>query len=284
MKKAEDKDVDRTPLEKIVHEIKELAVTVAIFFPIWFFFYFLVFELRSIPSESMVPNLQVGDRVAVSKFAYGYSKYSVPLGLWRVLPLGDGRLFAHEPERGDVVVFRHPHLDRVMIKRLMGLPGDTIQVRNNRVYLNGEVLPEDPQRRVEYTAFGRYQRDTFADEFLETNPEGKSYLVHDILGQGNETSAVFKVPKGYYFFMGDNRDNSADAREPSGHCLPNEEGVIDQGGCPPRPVRADLGEEPTIGFVPFENLIGRADIVLFTLNFCDRYKSGCPKGRVWKSL
>lgn len=270
---------EKTGLQKAWYEVKELAVTIAIFVPIWFTVMLVAYELRSIPSESMVPTLQVGDRVAVSKFAYGYSKHSVPFGVGNFLPLGEGRLFAHQPKRGDVVVFKHPHLNRTMIKRLIGLPGDKIQVINNRIYLNDDLLPQEPQRRVEYREH-RDGRLTIADELKETLPNGKSYLVHDILSKGNRTSAIFMVPEGHYFFVGDNRDNSADARELSGHCPPVNN-VIAKAGCTPLLMP---GQEPTIGFVPFDNLIGRADTVFFTLNFCSRYESGCPKGRVWKSL
>ena len=94
----------------------------------FYIFSFLIYEQRVIPSESMVPNLQVGDRVAVNKFAYGYSRYSLPWGAWRLLPEGDGRVFGGKPERGDVAVFMHPHTDRVMIKRIIGLPGDQVQM------------------------------------------------------------------------------------------------------------------------------------------------------------
>lgn len=268
-------------MAKALNELKELLVTVLIFLPIWFVFSTAVYELRSIPSESMVPNLQVGDRVAVSKFSYGYSKYSIPLGLGRYLPLGDGRIFASQPKRGDVIVFKHPHEDKVMIKRLIGLPGDTIQVVNNQIILNGKPMPQKRERTVSYHE-ARSGMLFDSDEILETNPEGVSYLVHDIRQRSNpRSSAIFKVPEGHYFFMGDNRDNSTDARVTSGHCPPNSSGIIDQAGCRPQ-----LGprEEPSIGFVPYDLLIGKADTVLFTLNFCRQYESGCPKGRVWKSL
>ena len=284
MNETESETPDAEPkslVEKIINEFRELGVTVLVFLPIWFFFSLFVYELRSIPSESMVPNLQVGDRVAVSKFAYGYSRSSVPLGLGRFLPLGEGRLFGSEPERGDVVVFKHPHEDKVMIKRLIGLPGDRIQVVNNQIILNGEVLPQEPIDRVTYRDYRTNFRNQ-SDELLETNPDGVSYLVHDIIRVPNRsTPVIFIVPEGHYFFMGDNRDNSTDARALSGHCPPNASDVIDRAGCDPdlRP-----GEEASIGFVPYDNLIGRADTVLFTLNFCSRYISGCPEGRVWKSL
>ena len=268
-----------TGMNKVIHEIKELAVTLAIFGPIWFLVMFFAYELRSIPSESMVPTLQVGDRVAVSKFAYGYSKHSIPFGLGRYLPLDDGRIFAHQPKRGDVVVFKHPHLNRTMIKRLIGLPGDKIQVRNNRVYLNDTLVKQEPMARVSYHE-ARSGMLLQADEIKETMPNGKSYLVHDIRSRPNDTTVTFIVPEGHYYFMGDNRDNSADARKLSGNCPPNEDLVIDRAGCTPNP----LDGEPTIGFVPFDHLIGRAETVFFTLNFCGRYEDGCPKGRVWKGL
>lgn len=266
-------------LHNALKEIRELAVTVAFFLPIWFFVNFFAYELRSIPSESMVPTLQVGDRVAVSKFSYGYSKRSVPFGLGNYLPLGEGRVFAHQPKRGDVVVFKHPYSDKTMIKRLIGLPGDTIKVQDNRIILNGEIVPQEDVRTVVYQAYGKEGRTVRAHERLETLPNGKSYLVHDITSESNGVTPTFIVPEGYYFFMGDNRDNSADSRVLLGHCPPIN-GVIDRAGCEPPPYI----EEPTIGFVPYDNLIGRADTVLFTLNFCSRYESGCPKGRVWKNL
>lgn len=272
-------------VERAFGELKELIVTIAVFLPVWFIVSLFFYELRSIPSESMVPNLQVGDRVAVSKFSYGYSRASLPLGLGRFLPEGEGRLFASLPERGDVVVFRHPHQDRVMIKRLIGLPGDRIQVVNNLILLNGVPMGQEPLRRVSYHEH-RSGQLLHADELLETTPEGVSYIVHDIVevmpgDREPRATPVFVVPEGHYFFMGDNRDNSTDARALSGHCAQNTEGVIDRTGCAPA---RGYGREASIGFVPFENLIGRADTVLFTLNFCGRYESGCPEGRVFKSL
>ena len=118
--------------------------------------------------------------------------------------------------------------------------------------------------------------------YIETLPGG---VIHEIYEEGDgemlDSTQLFTVPEGHYFFMGDNRDNSTDARALSGHCPQNSEGVIDRAGCTPA---RRYGQEASIGFVPFDNLIGRADTVLFTLNFCSRYESGCPEGRVWKSL
>lgn len=268
-----------TFVERVVHEIKELGSVILIFAPIWLVVYTFLFELRSIPSESMVPNLLVGDRVAVSKFSYGYSKHSLPFGLGRALNLPDGRIMGGEPERGDVAVFHHPHLERTMIKRLIGLPGDRIQVLNNRVYLNGEFLELSPEKTVTY----REARDglrTIADELIETLPNGPSYPIHDIKRKPSANTLTFVVPEGHFFFMGDNRDNSADSRVVSGHCPEGDDGVISEAGCAPRSGYS----EPTIGFVPYSNLVGKAETVFFTFNFCQKFESGCPKGRVWKSL
>ena len=111
--------------EKAIQEAKEWLSVFAWFVPLYLLFTGLVYEQRVIPSESMVPNLQVGDRVAVNKFAYGYSKHSFPFSLGRYLPLPEGRVFASMPKRGDVVVFEHPHTARVMIKRVIAVGGDT---------------------------------------------------------------------------------------------------------------------------------------------------------------
>lgn len=274
-----------TGMDKVLHELKELAQTILVFAPIYLLVTTFGYELRSIPSESMVPTLQVGDRVAVSKFAYGYSKYSVSLDLGKYLPIPEGRIMANMPKRGDVVVFRHTHLDRVMIKRLIGLPGDELQIVNGRVTLNGTRLPQEALRRVQYAEFrpslgGRRMLEALESE--ETMPSGVSYLVHDIEGRSNGESSniTFKVPEGHFFFVGDNRDNSTDARALIGHCVETEDNVVDRAGCAPRSSRV----EPSIGYVPFDNLIGRADTVFFTLNFCDRYESGCNKNRVWRGL
>lgn len=265
---------------KVRRELREWGVTLAIFIPVYLLFTTFIYELRSIPSESMVPNLEVGDRVAVNKFAYGYSKESVPFGLGRFLPLGEGRLFATQPKRGDVVVFQHPHFPRVMIKRLIGLPGDEIQMRGERLFLNGEPLEVTFDGTRIYREYKTKRRLT-ARQFVETLPRGKSYTIaHTVSGGQADNTLLFIVPEGHFFFMGDNRDDSLDSRASTGHCL-EENGVISRTGCEPRvPL-----EDASIGFVPFDNLIGRADTVLFTLNFCrDREGHTCSPGRVWKPL
>jgi signal peptidase I len=266
-------------MAKVKKELREWGVTLAIFIPVYLVFTTFIYELRSIPSESMVPNLAVGDRVAVNKFAYGYSKESVPFGMGKYLPLGDGRLFAREPSRGDVVVFQHPHYPRVMIKRLIGVPGDRIEMRAEKLYLNGEEVATEylGTRQFRQHSSGRSVR---SQEFRETLPGGKSYMVGDFRDTPADDTVQFVVPDGHYFFMGDNRDDSLDSRATSGHC-PAVDGVIFKTGCEPRVAAVDA----SIGFVPFDNLIGRADTVLFTIGFCrDRDDHECPPGRVWKPL
>ena len=264
---------------KAMKEAREWGVTLAVFIPIFYLFSFLFYEQRVIPSESMVPNLQVGDRVVVSKFAYGYDRFSVPWGLGRILPLGKGRILAHAPRRGDVVVFMHPHWNRVMIKRLIGLPGDHVQMLGERLYLNGEPVPTEFIGRRRYIPH-RDTRPVSAAEYSETI-DGKTYLTHQwAKGQPLDTTVEFIVPEGYVFFMGDNRDNSKDARDTSGHC-PEVDGVIDKAGCELR-VPADFA---SIGFVPMDHLMGRAETVLFTTHRCKRREGlDCPPKRVWKAL
>ncbi|NBC20305.1 MAG: signal peptidase I [Alphaproteobacteria bacterium] len=271
----------RTLGQKIVHELREWAVTLSVFIPLFFVFSMLAYEQRVIPSESMVPNLRVGDRVAVSKFAYGYSRFSVPWGLGRLLPLGEGRLFGSVPERGDVAVFMHPHFNRVMIKRVIGLPGDRVEMKDEQLFLNGEPVPTAFEGRVNYIPHQR-ARPVNAREYSETL-DGKSYLTHQWrAGSQADTTATFIVPQGHVLFIGDNRDNSKDGRDTSGHC-PDEDGVIDEAGCALPP--SVPASEASIGFVPLDHLIGRAETVIFSTHRC-RTAPGidCPKGRLWKGL
>lgn len=186
-------------------------------------------EPFNIPSGSMIPTLLVGDYLFVEKYSYGYSHFSMPFSP----DVFSGRLFGSVPKRGDVVVFKYPRDTSVdYIKRVIGLPGDTIQVKEGQLFINGVQVPRQPAGDFEIDdegvqmALRRYQ---------ETLPGG---VVHDILkttdaGEANNTPIV-KVPQGALFVMGDNRDNSADSR--------------------------------FWGFVPMENLVGKAEFLFFSID------------------
>jgi signal peptidase I len=209
----------------------------------------LLFQPFYIPSGSMKDTLLIGDFLFVNKMAYGYSKYSCP---WALCPIS-GRILGGEPQRGDVVVFRHPANGQDFIKRLIGLPGDTVQMKAGLLYLNGEPVkvepagvfeevyePQGPNRQPPScknapVGFGGICQ---SDRYVETLPGGVTHDILDIGERALDTTPIFTVPAGEYFFMGDNRDNSQDSRVP-----------LAVGG---------------VGFVPKEFLIGRADRVIFS--------------------
>lgn len=272
-----------TFVDKLKKELREWVVVLAIFIPSFMVFSGLIYELRVIPSESMVPNLQVGDRVTVNKFAYGYSRHSLPFSLGRYLPIPEGRIFASDPKRGDVAVFEHPHTPRVMIKRIIGLPGDTIEIRRGMVEaINGEPIEKTYQRRVSYVQHAS-RRTVSSAEWTEAYDDA-SWLIQDIDGEiGNGTNIIFKVPDGHLLFLGDNRDNSMDGRDLSGHCATQPGDIVDAAGCPPR--GNTPGASASIGFVPLQNLVGRADTVLFSTYRCGRVRAEpCMKNRLWRGL
>jgi signal peptidase I len=209
-----------------------------------------IFSPFNIPSESMLPRLLNGDYLLASKWSYGFSKYSLPFSV----PLIPGRIFASQPDRGDIVIFKAPPGNDVdYIKRVIGLPGDTVQVRGGQVFLNGKpvpkkrvadfILPLTPNTRcyaVEFETQAPDGRMACAyPQFQETLPEGKSYNVLDLGTQPQDDTQVYKVPADHLFLMGDNRDNSLDSRFP-----------------------AIEGEG--IGLVPQANLVGRAAVMMFS--------------------
>jgi signal peptidase I len=210
----------------------------------------LFFQPFWIPSGSMKDTLLIGDFLFVNKMAYGYSRHSCPFSMCPI----SGRILGQEPERGDVIVFRHPVNGSDFIKRLVGLPGDAVQMRDGVLHLNGEAVeliaeepfvevkaPQGPQQLTprcanEPVGFGGECLKGRSTEVFPGDPEP-----HHVLNIGTDrwdTTPVYTVPEGHYFFMGDNRDNSRDSRVPRS-----------VGG---------------VGFVPFENLIGRADRVIFS--------------------
>ena len=163
------------------------------------------FEPFHIPSGSMKDGLLEGDFIIVSKYSYGYSKYSFPFAL---MPIKN-RVFFREPERGDVVVFRQPTNTRInYIKRLIGKPGDEIQVIGGVLYINGVEV-----KRVADGSYIDVRSDTILSKYIETLDNGKKYSVLDELSDGvKDNTPKYIVPKEHYFFMGDNRDNSQDSR------------------------------------------------------------------------
>jgi signal peptidase I len=224
----------------------------------------LLFQPYTIPSGSEEPNLYRGDYIIVSKWSYGYSHHSI-LGS---PPLFNGRLFFHPPARGDIIVFKLPsdgHTD--YIKRLIGLPGDRIQVRQGQVFINGKAL----RRKVEGVVRAVESRGPDADPveipatlMQETNPEGRQYLTQ-MLAEGGQAdnTGVYVVPPHCYFMMGDNRDNSADSRFDSG-LLPEDPKL---GGCGwDSRLDATVGGGSGVGFVPEENLVGKAQIIMLSWN------------------
>ena len=204
----------------------------------------VAFEPFNIPSGSMIPTFLVGDYLFVSKYSYGYSRFSMPLAP----DIFNGRIFGRVPARGDVVVFKFPHDTSIdYIKRVIGLPGDKIQVKAGQLYINGMLAP---RKLVGEYVENEEGRRTIATQYIETLPNG---LQHPILkeqdvGYMNNTPE-FQVPADHVFVMGDNRDNSSDSR------------VMDSSG---------------VGYVPIENLVGRAEFIFFSVD------GRAPIWQVWE--
>jgi signal peptidase I len=207
----------------------------------------LLFQPFNIPSGSMIPTLLVGDYLFVSKYAYGYSSHSLPYSP----PIFSGRILGTPPKRGDVVVFKLPRDGQTdYIKRVIGLPGDTIQMKEGRLYINGTIVPREPIAKAHTEDF--FGRETDVPTYAETLPGGVTHTIIEIQGDTglNDNTELFHVPPNDYFMMGDNRDNSLDSRVPP-----------DQGG---------------VGYVPFDNLVGRAEIIFFSV------RDGDPAWEFWK--
>ncbi len=208
----------------------------------------VLFQPFNIPSGSLIPTLLIGDYLFVSKYSYGYSRYSLPQLpdslAWmmpRSVELPKGRIIDSAPKRGDVAVFKLPRDGSTdYIKRVIGLPGDRIQMVEGRLVINGQVVP-----RVEvekYTTSDAYGRKVPVATYNETLPGGVTHRIIEIEGDRgfNDNTPVITVPEGHYFMMGDNRDNSTDSRVPA--------------------------ERDGVGPVPFDNFVGRAEVIFFSFD------------------
>ena len=257
-----------------IAEIRGLAVMLLAVFA----FHSFIAKPFYIPSESMMPNLLVGDRLVVSKYPYGWNWSSVSFHL---APRGDWRVMGSTPEYGDIVIPVHPERDEDYIKRVVALPGDRIAVQNGRIILNGApveqkvepaiALPLDANSRCDGFGFDDFRAQNAAGDDVcqvpvlrETLPNGATYLVIDHQNQQLDNFAEITIPEGHVFVMGDNRDHSSDSRE-----LAHPQGLL--------------------GPVPLENIGGRAEFITFSLDGTTSpnpvtWWTSLREGRAWSTL
>jgi signal peptidase I len=227
--------VPAVPAAKDPESWSELAKTAVIALLLAVLIRSFLYEPFNIPSGSMLPTLQIGDYLFVDKRTYGYSRYSFPFG---VMPIED-RIWTggDTPRRGDIVVFKLPSDNRTdYIKRVIGLPGDRVQVVNGRLLINNKMVPREPigVERIQ-NGYGQW---VTATHYLETLPGGTVHSIYEESDAGGlDNTPVYTVPEGHYFMMGDNRDNSRDSR------------VME-----------------LVGYVPVRNMVGRAQVIFFSHN------------------
>ncbi|MQP65278.1 signal peptidase I [Niveispirillum sp. SYP-B3756] len=230
-------------LRALIREWAGLIGFVAIFYFTTNTFLFAGFH---VPSESMLPTLKVGDQFYAAKYAYGYSRFSTS---FVPLPFGEGRFPDLMPERGDVVVARIPRIEEDYVKRVIGLPGDRIQVIGGRLHINGEMVPREKLRDYSYRDNSGFV--VSVTEYKETLPGGREHLILEQSDNGrDDNTQVYVVPAGHVFLMGDNRDNSQDSR------------YLNQ-----------------VGYVPIERVLGRVSMVAFARRGCNEEPGlVCPGG------
>ena len=193
----------------------------------------IFFQPFTIPSGSMIPTLLIGDFIFVSQYKYGYSKHSLPFSL----PLIKDRIFEKKPKRGDVVVFKTPSDNRTdYVKTLIGLPGDKIQIKDGLLYINNNPVKRNSILNTTMKVHNKYLNNF---DYIETLPNDKKHIIRELKGDESSTdnTILYTVPENNFFLMGDNRDNSIDSR------------VLNY-----------------VGFVPFENLVGKAEIIFFSID------------------
>lgn len=226
-----DEKAEKQPHLSAKEEVSEFAKTALIAIILAVLIRTFLYEPFNIPSGSMKPTLEIGDYLFVHKPSYGYSRYSFPFGFAPI----KGRVWADAPERGDIIVFKLPSDPSIdYIKRVIGMPGDTVQVRNGRLYINGELV----ERRLTSTkrVSDPYRGSVVMKEYLEILPGGARHAIYEEDdNQPLDDTPLYTVPDGHYFMMGDNRDNSQDSRVTS-----------------------------LVGPVPYENLVGKADFIFFS--------------------
>lgn len=223
-------------------ELRETVVVIVQALLIALVFRTFAFEPFSIPTASMQPTLMIGDYILASKYTYGYSRYSLP---YSEVPW-NGRIFGNAPERGDVAVFRPVPQSENYVKRLIGLPGDTIQMIDGILNINGEPV----EREEIGTGVDRDSRGTEVPVTIyeETLPNGVTHIIQEISDNARfDNTGVYTVPPGHYFMMGDNRDRSLDSRSLS-----------------------------SVGFVPFENFVGKAEWRFFSI------QDNIPPWQIWR--
>jgi signal peptidase I len=247
-------------------EFTEIAKTIFYALLIALVLRVLFFQPFTIPSASMEPNLYEGDYIIVSKWNYGYSRHSIPFSP----PVIKGRLFNTAPKRGDIVVFKLPRDNRTdYIKRVVGLPGDKIQVRNDRLFINGAAVGDQDAGPIRVSS--QFGESFEARKVRETLPGGKTFMTQDWAPDAPaDNTGVYTVPAGCYFMMGDNRDNSVDSRFNPG--IPTYGRIQDKCGWDSS-LDVYVPQQLGVGFVPAENLVGKADLILF---------SWTPGASLWK--